>query len=177
MLKPILSKSQETDENACLIYKKEPLIDWLHRIIQLAVRALAILMTFVILWGVADVVWIIYQRLIQPPFLLLRMGDILETFGAFLAVLIAIEIFMNITFYLRDDAIHVQLVLATALMAIARKVIIFDFEKIEPGYIWATAFVILALSLGYWLVMREDSLREIGGRRVESRGRRIGEKA
>ncbi len=38
-----------------------------------------------------------------------------------------IEIFINITVYLREDVIHVRLVVATALMAVARKVIVFDF--------------------------------------------------
>ena len=47
----------------------------------------------------------------------------LATFGAFMAVLIAIEILINITIYLRDDVIHVKIVMATALMAIARKVL------------------------------------------------------
>jgi uncharacterized membrane protein (DUF373 family) len=73
-------------------------------------------------------------------------------FGAFLAVLIAIEIFMNITLYLRDDVVHVRLVVATALIAIARKVIILDFEKIEPLYIFATPAVVLALGIVYWLM-------------------------
>ncbi|MGL1835036.1 phosphate-starvation-inducible PsiE family protein [Rhodocyclaceae bacterium SMB388] len=51
-------------------------------------------------------------------------------FAAFLAVLIAIEIFANITLYLRDEVIHVKLVIATALMAIARKVIVLDFSEL-----------------------------------------------
>ncbi len=50
--------------------------------------------------------------------------------------MIAIEIFINITVYLREDVIHVKIVMATALMAIARKVIILDLEKIEPEYLW-----------------------------------------
>ena len=36
----------------------------------------------------------------MKPFMLLRIEDILATFGAFLAVLIAIEIYTNITLYL-----------------------------------------------------------------------------
>jgi len=59
---------------------------------------------------------------------------------------------MNITLYLRDDVVHVKLVIATALMAIARKVIVFDFAKIEPMYVMATAAVVLALGLIYWLM-------------------------
>jgi uncharacterized membrane protein (DUF373 family) len=69
-------------------------------------------------------------------------------------VLIAIEIFINLNIYVRDDVIHVKIVMATALMAIARKVIIMDFDKIAPEYVWATVAVVLALSVGYWLVVR-----------------------
>lgn len=97
----------------------------------------------------------LYNQLIAPPLLLLNINDLLSVFGAFMAVLIAIEIFINITFPLRDDVIHVKLVMAAALMAIARKVIIFDFDKVAPGYVYATGAVILALSIGYWLVLQE----------------------
>ncbi|MHB8764661.1 MAG: phosphate-starvation-inducible PsiE family protein [Deferrisomatales bacterium] len=83
---------------------------------------------------------------------LLNIGDILAIFGAFMAVLIAIEIFINITLYLREDVIHVKLVVATALMAIARKVIVFDYKSVEAEYVWATAAVVLTLGVTYWLV-------------------------
>ena len=87
--------------------------------------------------------------------MLLNISDILQTFGAFLAVLIAIEIFINITVYLREDVIHVRLVIATALMAVARKVIVFDFKEISYEYVLATAAVILALGLTYRLVAKK----------------------
>ncbi len=122
-------------------------------VIRLAVRVLALLMAFVILMGVIDVVWVLYQRLVAPPFLLLEIRDILGTFGAFMAVLIAIEIFVNITIYLRDDVIHIKIVMATALMAIARKVIIMDMQESTPAEMYGLAAVTLAMSVGYWLVV------------------------
>jgi len=133
---------------------KEPLIRKLRVVIRFAVRCLAALMTLVILWGVADVAWVIYHKLKAPPLMMLTISDMLATFGAFMAVLIAIEIFINITIYLRDDVIHVKIVMATALMAIARKVIILDFETISTDYVWATAAVVLAMSIGYFLVVK-----------------------
>jgi uncharacterized membrane protein (DUF373 family) len=39
-----------------------------------------------------------------------------------------------------------------ALMAIARKVIVFDFGMRSPRYIFATAAVVVALGITYWLV-------------------------
>jgi uncharacterized membrane protein (DUF373 family) len=135
--------------------EQDPLIRFLNMVIRQAVRILAILMVLVILWGIGDVVYVLYKQLMAPPFMLLNISDILNTFGAFLAVLIAIEIFVNITLYLRDDVIHVNLVVATALMAIARKVIVFDFKTTEPEYIWATAAVVLSLGITYWLIVRK----------------------
>lgn len=142
------------DEDTLSTTHKDPLISLLHKIIRIAVRVLAVLMVLVILWGIGDVIYVMYQQLIQPPRMLLNINDILATFGAFMAVLIAIEIFLNITLYLREDVIHVKLVVATALMAIARKVIIFDFKSLDPEYVWATAAVVLALGITYWLIAK-----------------------
>ena len=131
-------------------------IRYLHRIIRVAVKILAILMVLVIVWGIGDVIYVLYQRLTEPPFLLLQINDILATFGAFLAVLIAVEIFINISMYLSTNVIPVRLVIATALMAIARKVIIFDFERVTPPYIYATGVVVLALGITYWLITKKS---------------------
>ena len=132
--------------------EEDPMINVLHRIIRGAVRVLAVLMVVTILWGVVDVIVVLYDQVFRPSFEDFHAREIIVVFGAFLAVLIAIEIFMNITLYLRDDVVHVKLVIATALMAIARKVIVFDFHKIEPMYVLATAAVVLALGLVYWLM-------------------------
>lgn len=126
----------------------------LRYVIRIAVRILAVLMTVVILLGVVDVGWVLYSRLMNQPRYILEIGDLLATFGGFLAVLIAIEIFVNIILYLREDVIHVKLVMATALMAVARKIIILDFAEMSAGEAWALAGALLATSVGYWIVHR-----------------------
>jgi uncharacterized membrane protein (DUF373 family) len=138
--------------------EEDRMMNVLHRVIRGAVRVLAVLMVVTILWGVVDVANALYSQLFMPAVKDFGVREIVVTFGAFLAVLIAIEIFMNITLYLRDDVVHVRLVIATALMAIARKVIIFDFEKLQPMYVLATAAVVLALGLVYWLMDRKTVL-------------------
>ena len=69
------------------------------------------------------------------------------------------SIFINISLYLREDIIHVRLVVATALMAIARKVIIFDFKELSYQYVYAAAAVLLALGITYWLLSRKVPLK------------------
>ena len=135
----------------------DPFFRGLHRVIRFAIRVLAVLMVAVILWGVGDVVYIIYDRLLTPPFLLLDINDIFFTFGAFMAVLIAVEIFINIRLYLGTNVFPVQLVVATALMAISRKVIVLDFDTLTPMYLLGIAATTLALGITYWLLSRRNS--------------------
>ena len=150
----------------------EPLIEKLQIVINWSVRILAILMVFVIVMGVVDVGWTLYRKLTTPPDFILTISDMLATFGAFMAVLIAIEIFINITVYLRDDVIHVKIVMATALMAIARKVIILDLQEVGPEYLWGIASIVLAISIGYWLILKlpHDALEFGPGKRDRRRG-------
>ena len=137
-----------------LLEHEDPTIRFLHRIIRIAVKILAVLMVLVIVWGIGDVIYVLYQRLSEPPFLLLQIDDIIATFGAFLAVLIAIEIFVNISMYLSSNVIPVRLVIATALMAVARKAIIFDFNEMMPEFVYGTAAAVLALGITYWLITK-----------------------
>ncbi|HEB70748.1 MAG TPA: hypothetical protein ENI88_14200 [Desulfobulbus sp.] len=139
-----------------LANSREPLVQILRSVVRIAIRVLAVLMTIVILWGVGDVIMVLYQELRAPPVMMLTISDILTLFGAFMAVLIAIEILINIIIYLRDDVIHLKIVMATALMAISRKVIIMDFTSISAEYVVAVASVTLAMSVGYWLVVIKD---------------------
>lgn len=151
--KPSPSEPQRLPTGGRNSPRHDRFVDRLVQVIRYAVRVLAVLMVFVIIMGVIDVVWVLYQRLTSPPFMLLEISDILGTFGAFMAVLIAIEIFVNITIYLRDDVIHIQIVMATALMAIARKIIILDMKEVSVNEMLGLAAITLAMSIGYWLVV------------------------
>ncbi|WP_352340050.1 phosphate-starvation-inducible PsiE family protein, partial [Psychrobacter sp. 16-MNA-CIBAN-0192] len=82
-----------------------------------------------------------YSKVIVPPYFLLDAEDILETFGAFMLVLIAVEIFINIRLYLGSNIIPVELVIATALMAVARKVIVLDLKLVSSEHIIGLALV------------------------------------
>lgn len=132
------------------------LIKAMGLVIQYVAKVIAVIMVFVIMWGVADIVYVLYQRLMAPPFMLLEIKDIFATFGAFMAVLIAIEIYHNLILYVRDShnsRLAVEIVLGTALMAAARKVIIFDYNEMDYNYVYATGAVILALSVAYYYIV------------------------
>ncbi|WP_434986594.1 phosphate-starvation-inducible PsiE family protein [Vreelandella zhaodongensis] len=128
------------------------LIRHLHLIIRYAVKVLAVLMVMVIIWGVFDVIYVLYSKFIAPPMFLFEVQDIFVIFGAFMVVLIAVEIFINIRLYLGTNILPIRLVVATALMAIARKVIILDISLITAAEMIGIAAIVLALGVTHWLV-------------------------
>lgn len=134
---------------------EDPLIRKLNLIIRYAIKLLAVLMVLVIIWGVLDVIYVLYSKFVSPPLLLLDVSDIFVIFGAFMVVLIAVEIFINIRLYLGTNVLPIRLVIATALMAIARKVIILDIETISAEEMLAIAAIVLALGVTHWLVGKQ----------------------
>lgn len=135
---------------------EDPLIRRLHVVIRYAIKLLAVLMVLVIIWGVLDVIYVLYSKFVAPPVMLFQVSDIFVIFGAFMVVLIAVEIFINIRLYLGTNVLPIRLVIATALMAIARKVIILDIETISAEEMLAIAAVVLALGVTHWLVGKHE---------------------
>ncbi|MBD0337117.1 MAG: phosphate-starvation-inducible PsiE family protein [Cyanobacteria bacterium Co-bin13] len=75
-----------------------------------------------------------------------------QVFGLFLSVLIALEILENITAYLKKHVVQVELVIATALTAVGRKLVIVDLEKVTGTSLIGLAVAVFALSISYWII-------------------------
>ncbi len=114
-------------------------------------KVLALAMIGVVLFAVVDLGIVLGQDLLSWPTGRFSV-TLLRIFGLFLDILIALEILQNITSYLSSHAIQIELVIVTSLIAVARKIIILDFEKISESELFALAATIFALSICYWLV-------------------------
>jgi len=79
---------------------------------------------------------------------------LLDIFGLFLSVLIALEILENITAYLKKHVVQVELVIVTSLTAVARKIIILDLKEVSGVSLIGLAIAILSLSISYLIVKR-----------------------
>ncbi len=141
---------------------KDPFARFLGSIVGFSVRILAVLMVFVVFWAMVDVVVHIYNEFLASYGEVFSSESIFESLGSVLVVLIAIEIFLNIIYFLVEDTIHVPLVLATALTAISRKVIIIDYTAVSAGHMYATAALIAAVGLVYWLVSSKHQIKIMG---------------
>lgn len=152
--------SDESKENQSIHVELDPehedvIVRMCNRLIRHGVRVMSVLMLVVIALAIADAGFTVYQKLVAPPVMILEVSDLLTVFSAVLVVLIAIEIYTNITLYLTADVIHIKLVVATALMAVARKVITLDDKNLEPHYFLGYAAICLALGVTYWLIARK----------------------
>ena len=82
------------------------------------------------------------------------MKHLHSIFGGFLSVLIGIELLHTIKMYLKEDVVHVEIVLLVALIGISRHVIDLDFKHMEPYTLFGIAALIIALSAGYYLIKK-----------------------
>ena len=84
------------------------------------------------------------------------LGDgLIRILGDLLTVLIALEVLQNITSYLRRHVVQIELVLVTALTAVARKVIVLPAgSENKPQLLIGLGISSIALAGAYWLVRR-----------------------
>jgi uncharacterized membrane protein (DUF373 family) len=122
-----------------------------ERAITLVLMAL---MMVVVTLATIDLIWTILQGAVRSPFALFTIEKLLEVFGAFLLVLVGLELLDTIKAYLNEHVIHAEIVLMAAIVAAARKVIIVDPKELSPLAILAIAALVLALASGYYLFTR-----------------------
>ena len=117
--------------------------------------ALLFLMGIVVIAGTVEVAYEIVIGLIQQPGFFLGVTELLDTSGLFLMVLIGLELMATMHMYVTDHTIHVEMMFLVALTAVTRKIVVLDTVKTEPLLVFGVAFLILALSGGYFLIRKK----------------------
>jgi len=84
----------------------------------------------------------------------LSLNAVMELFGGFLLVLIGIELLDTIKVYLKDNVVHVEVVLLVAIIALARKIMIYEFATLSGDKIIGLAVLIIALAGAYYLIKK-----------------------
>jgi len=123
-------------------------------------RALLVILTgmmaVVLVLATAELGYVLILDLFRPPLFILEIDELLEIFGLFLLVLIGIELLDTMKAYMVEKVVHVEIVFAVALIAVARKVIVLDVAKYPSLTLMAIGVIIIALSVGYYLIKRID---------------------
>jgi uncharacterized membrane protein (DUF373 family) len=80
-------------------------------------------------------------------------GSLINLLDRLLLIFIALEVLQNVTAYLRDQVVQIELVLLTSLTAVARKVIVLPpGTENKPALMAGFGVIVVGLAAEYWLV-------------------------
>jgi uncharacterized membrane protein (DUF373 family) len=86
-------------------------------------------------------------------------GQLLQLLDRLLLILIGLEVLQNLTAYLRDHTFQTELVVLTALTAVARKLIVMPpGQEKDPLTLIGVGVVILCLAGAYALLRQRKTL-------------------
>ena len=131
----------------------EKLVKKFERYIIIGLLVMMILVVFI---GSVELAVMLVERMLSPfpKWILLNISEMLEIFGFFMMILIGIELIETIKIYLVDESIHVEVICLVAIVAVTRKVIILDVDKLPPVTLLGIAAIILALTVGYFFLKK-----------------------
>ena len=129
----------------------------LERFEGLVSKLLSVAMVLVVMVVIVDLGLYLTEALFDSDPYNFLGKTLLDIFGLFLSVLIALEILENITAYLKKHVVQVELVIVTSLTAVARKIIILDLDKVTGVSLVGLAIAILALSISYLIVKKVNA--------------------
>ena len=126
---------------------------------QSLAKLLGLVLLVVLVAGTVQLTIGVTAAVLQPdtPWLSSKINAVL---GDLLTLLIAVEVLQNVTSYLRRHVVQIELVLLTAMTAVARKVIVLPpGAENKPELLGGLGIAVLALAAAFWLV-RSVNIRQ-----------------
>jgi uncharacterized membrane protein (DUF373 family) len=118
------------------------------------IGSLIVMMATVVALSTVELGWLIVKDVSSPPFVLLRVSDLLDIFGLFLLVVIGVELLASLKIYFLEQRLHVDVVLEVALISVARRVILFESAEKSNVTLVALAALLLALAAAHYFQNR-----------------------
>jgi uncharacterized membrane protein (DUF373 family) len=134
------------------------MIEIINKFEKVIYAMLIIMLMGVLLAAVLDLAWVLITSLFEISPWLLETHEMISVLGGFLLVLIGVELLDTIKAYFRENAIHVEIVVLLAIIAVARKVILLDptgMTGTDYGVeLIGTGVIIVGLAAGYYLLKK-----------------------
>ena len=131
-----------------------------HSIEKYVAMALLILMGVVVISGAVELAYELLRSLVEPPGFFIGVRELLDLFGLFLMVLIGLELMTSIQMYMNEHTVNVEMMFLVALTAVTRKIVIFDASKSDPMVVFGIGFLVVSLSVGFYLIKKRNQAGE-----------------
>lgn len=136
------------------------MLNYLHLLRKLIIAILLMGITAILLYATFHVIYSVGYEIFSVSFTEFSSDKLVELFGTFLIILIGVELLETVKIFLKDDEVHVDLVILVAIIAIARKVIVWNFKEHTPYELIGLSVMLLALGLSYYLTQRARQKKE-----------------
>jgi len=115
-----------------------------------------IVMSVILVLAFIDIVYEIYKKIMEEPIFIIDSSGLMGLFSLFLVLLIGLELLETVKAYLKEDIVHVEFIILVAIIAIARKAIVWDFKKYTTEELVSLAIMTVALGVTYFLVKKAN---------------------
>ena len=130
------------------------MLEYIGKFEKVVYWALILMLGFVIIASILELGWLVFIGIVTESAFRLENHELLSFFGFFLLVLIGIELLDTIKAYLRDNVIHVEIVILVAIIAISRKVILLDIPAPNDFSLVGYGVIVIALAGAYYLIKK-----------------------
>ncbi len=110
------------------------------------------IISLLLLLALADIFVKLYDGLISTPFREFIDLQYPQLIDLFLKIIIGVELLETIKGFLKDNILHVELVILVAIIAISRKVIVWGVSKSTSEEMFSLAAMLVALAVAYWVI-------------------------
>ena len=98
---------------------------------KIIITILIFMMSIVLIFATAELVYSLIKGFLDKgSFFIISLDTLMDTFGGFLLILIGIELLETIKIYLKQNIVHVEVVVLVAIIALARKIVILKVEDL-----------------------------------------------
>jgi uncharacterized membrane protein (DUF373 family) len=133
------------------------MIEYVNKFEKIIYAGLMIVLMAILAFAMVDLVVSTAKTLYETPTVLTAHEEIL-LLGAFLLVLIGVELLDTIKAYFTENTIHVEIVVLLAIIAVARKVILLDPTGMVPSdysfELIGIGIIVVGLAAGYYLIKK-----------------------
>lgn len=133
------------------------------------IGGILIVMSIILILAFVDIVITIKKQILVDSFLNFDAGELMNLFSVFLVLLIGLELLETVKAYLKDDIVHVEFIILVAIIAIARKVIVWDFDRYSTYELLSLAGMMMALGATYFLIKKAEIKFKVGSHHKENK--------
>jgi len=129
--------------------KFDSFILWINKCI---IKILMIILTLCLILALGSLIQIVYHRIISPPFLLIDITLLFESFNLVLINAVGYELVKSLSIIISSDVIPTRLIIQIAIIAVANKIITLDLKNVKTEMLYGMASILVGLGAAFYFL-------------------------